>query len=169
MCIVTSCLTLINLPTHASRQTFFHRINISLLSNRVHAIQPRALVYIYEAHIPGHPQPSLTKVSLGPLHRRPRPRMWAEWKAMASSLSLFASALATSRLAAHPWAASPRWPILATRQAACTRTNTTLRTRRCWHRMRPASLSDKGRPLSRERKSALESVKALNFASNICQ
>ena len=77
--------------------------------------------------------------------------MWAWWKAAASCLILSPSCIATFLLPAHSLAACPRWPILATRQAAWHRTKVTERTRRYWPRMWPVSLSESGRPVSLER------------------
>ena len=50
--------------------------------------------------------------------QRPLPLMCAAWKAAASCLIRSPSIMATLLLAPHSLAASPRWPILATMQAA---------------------------------------------------
>ena len=62
--------------------------------------------------------------------QRPLPLICAVWKATASCRILSPSTIATLLLAPHSLAASPRWPILATMQAAWQRTKTTERTRR---------------------------------------
>ena len=82
-------------------------------------------------------------ISFGWLHQLvdylPLPLICAAWKAAASCCILSPSIMATLLLPAHSLAASPRWPILATRQAALHLTNITERIRRYWPRMWPVS------------------------------